>query len=80
MQHHVVLSGQIIDGCVEEAVAHIALRHHEIVKSHALRQPQLFKGIYASGRLGRSGALPPCGYLITMYDFHIINLLYLKQE
>ncbi len=29
MQHHVVLSGQIIDGCVEEAVAHIALRHHE---------------------------------------------------
>ncbi len=29
MREHVVLSAQIIDGCVEEAVARIALRHHE---------------------------------------------------
>lgn len=29
MRNHVVLSGQIIDGCVDETVARIALRHHE---------------------------------------------------
>lgn len=29
MREHVVLSAQIIDGCVEEAVARIAVRHHE---------------------------------------------------
>lgn len=29
MREHVVLSGQIIDGCVDETVARIALRHHE---------------------------------------------------
>ncbi len=29
MREHVVLSGQIIDGCVEETVARIAVRHHE---------------------------------------------------
>jgi len=29
MQEHVVWSGRIIDGCVDEPVAHIALRHHE---------------------------------------------------
>jgi len=29
MRQHVVLSGQIIDGCVEDTIARIALRHHE---------------------------------------------------
>ncbi len=29
MREHVVLSGQIIEGCVEQTVARIALRHHE---------------------------------------------------
>lgn len=29
MRQHVVLSGQIIDGCIDETVARIALRHHE---------------------------------------------------
>lgn len=29
MREHVTVSGQIIDGCVEEAVARIASRHHE---------------------------------------------------
>ena len=29
MRQHVVLSGQILDGCVDETIARIALRHHE---------------------------------------------------
>ncbi len=29
MRHHVVLSGQILDGCIDETIARIALRHHE---------------------------------------------------
>ena len=29
MRQHVVLSGQIIDGCVDQTIARIALRHHE---------------------------------------------------
>lgn len=29
MRQHVVLSGKIIDGCVDPAIARIALRHHE---------------------------------------------------
>ncbi len=29
MQNHVVLTGQILEGCVDQTVARIALRHHE---------------------------------------------------
>lgn len=29
MRHHVVLTGQILEGCVDEEIARIALRHHE---------------------------------------------------